>query len=236
MRLANFFFITFILSRAALAAEKPPWSDVYCTIRDNGASLACQNNTGSDTHTMSANDIASFVDQAEVGTHVIVKSKKKYERVFMVDPGAAQFKRLQEIKKNASVSELSRAKNELFLEIEKKLIKLSDDLDSAAASAELVKYDPSIGADKYRREIRDMTAELDGFKKNKEKVCTATPAFENLSKTNASLQKTLSGILVAFNTPGTCMYDYKVFKDRDGAVDLRQLDEVGGKYRESCKK
>ena len=236
MRLGKVFFITFIFSQVAMAAEKQPWSDVYCTIRDNGASLSCQNNTGSNPNTMNANDIAAFIDQAEIGTHVIVKSKKKFERVFQIDASAAQFKRLNEVKKNSSVSEVSRAKNELFLEIEKKLIKLSDDLDAAAASAELVKYDPAIGADKFRREIREMTAELDGFKKNKEKVCTATPAFENLSKTNASLQKTLSGILVAFNTPGTCMYDYKVFKDKDGAVDLRQLDEVGGKYRESCKK
>src|SRR5437868_4084606 len=104
------------------------------------------------------------------------------------------------------------------------MIKISDDIDSQAAAASLVKYDSSIALDKYRRETFSVQSELDGYRKNREKTCTATPAFEQLSRMNSGLQKSLSSILFAFQTPGTCMDDLKVFKDRDGSVDLRQLE------------
>ena len=191
---------------------------------------------GPEKKTMTANDVSIFIDQAEVNTFVTIKSRKRLERVFQIDNKSPQFKKLAEIKKSASVSELSRVKNELFLEIEKKLIKISEDLDAVSNVVDLVKYDPSVGTDHYSREMKEMTDQLEKYKKDKEKICTSTPEFENLSRTNSVLQKTLSGIVLAFNTPGTCMYDFKIFKDKDGSVDLRQLDAVAPKYKEMCKK
>jgi hypothetical protein len=210
-------------------------NEISCTIRDNNTTLNCQW-VGKDRRTMTADDISQFVDQAGVMAYISIKSRKGYERIFQVDASAPSFKRLAEIKKGSSISEVARVKSEVFTEIEKRVIKLSDDLDTSAAAAELIKYDPSIGTDKLRRESRDLAGELEGFRKNREKICTSTPGFENLSKANSSLQLTLSNILYAFQTPGTCMDGYKVFKDRDGSVDLRQLESVPARYKEACKK
>ncbi len=57
-----------------------------------------------------------------------------------------------------------------------------------------------------------------------------------MSRANARLQTTLSNIVYAFQTPDTCMAGYKVFKDKDGAVDLRQLDTAADDYKANCKK
>lgn len=229
--------ITFVAVLGFVSAAKAADdnNDVYCTIKDNGASLSCQW-LGREHKAMTSDEIAAFIDMAASQTYVVVKSKKGFERTFATDPNAPQFKRLADVKRNGSISDVGRIKSEVFLDLERRLIKLSDDMDHAAVSAEFVKYDPSVGTDKMKREQKPLMAELDGFKKNKEKVCTATPAFEQLSKANSRLQNTLSNIVVAFQTPGTCMSDFKIFKDKDGSVDLRQLDTVPGKYAESCKR
>ena len=185
---------------------------------------------------MGPEDIAAFVDQGQIAAYVDIKSRKGMERVFQIDGNAPSYKRLNDIKKTASISEINKAKSDLFNEIEKKIIKLSDELDGQAATAELVLYDNSIPVDKAKRENRSMTAEIEGYRKNRDKICTSTPAFEQISKANASLQQTLSNILFAFQTPSTCLADFKVFKDKDGSVDLRQLDSVVEKYKTQCKK
>lgn len=209
--------------------------EIYCTIRKTGGNLNCQT-TGKERKMMTSEDITNFVDAGEVAAYVVLKGHKGYERVFMIDGRSPQYKRLNEIKKSASMSEIAKAKSDLFNEIEKKLVKLSDELDGQAAGAELVLYDPSIAYDKMKREGRVMVTELEGYRKNKEKVCTNTPAFETMSKANSKLQTTLSNILVAFQTPDSCMADYKVFKDKDGSVDLRQLDTVSDHFKQSCRK
>lgn len=211
-------------------------SELYCTIRDSGINLNCQWSVNGGKRMMSSDDLSVFIDQASVSAFITVKSKAGFERLFSVDSKAEQFKKLSDVKKNAAMSEVSRYKNDLFVEIEKKLIKLSDDLDSQAAAANLVKYDSSLALEKYRRETFATSAELEGYRQNREKVCSSTPAFEQISRTNANLQKSLSGILFAFQTSGSCMDEFKVFKDKDGSVDLRQLDGVPEKFLEKCKK
>lgn len=211
-------------------------NEIYCKIRDSGINLNCQWVTKDGKKAMQADDLAVFVDMASVNGYVTVKSKAGFERTYQIDANADQFKKLSEVKKSAALSEISRYKNELFVEIEKKLIKLSDDLDSQAAAANLVKYDSSIALDKYRRDTQSVYDELDGYRKNREKVCSSTPAFEQISRANSSLQKSLSGILYAFQSPSSCMDDFKVFKDKDGSVDLRQLDGLPEKFIEKCKK
>jgi hypothetical protein len=209
--------------------------EIYCTIRDSGGSLNCQV-LGKVRKAMNADDIANFVDQGQVAAFVTLKSRKGMERTFQIDNKAPQYKRLAEIKKTASISEIGRAKADLFAEIEKKLIKLSDEMDGQAATAELVMYDPSITYDKNKREFKPLMDELEGYRKNREKVCTSTPAFEQVSRANSRLQTTLSNIIYAFQSPDSCMAGYKVFKDKDGAVDLRQLDKVADEFKMNCKK
>lgn len=213
-----------------------PLTELYCVIRDSGINLNCQWVVKDGKKAMQADDLPVFIDLASVNAYVTVKSKAGYERTFLVDSNSEQFKKLNEVKRAAALSEISRFKNELFMEIEKKLIKLSDELDSQAAAASLVKYDSSIALDKFRREYHGVSSELEGYRKNREKVCTSTPAFEQISRANSGLQKSLSEILFAFQTPGSCMDGFKVFKDKDGSVDLRQLTGVSEKIIEKCKK
>lgn len=222
------------MAQIAQAAAEP--SEIYCTIRETGSSLACQWLTKEGRKTMGPDDISSYIDAGQGVAFLTLKSRRGLERTFMIDGAAPQYKKLNETKRTASISEINKAKSELFNEIEKRSIKLSDELDARAAAAELVKYDSSIANDKFKREAHAMTEELDGYRKNRDRVCNSTPAFEQMSKANASLQQSLSNILYAFQTPDTCMSDFKVFKDKDGSVDLRQIEGVGKKFVEQCKK
>ncbi|MBX3022263.1 MAG: hypothetical protein KF799_11375 [Bdellovibrionales bacterium] len=225
-----------LLAIAALGATAAQAQvEIYCKLRSGGSALECQS-TGKDKRVMTAEDITNFVDAGEVAAFITLKSKKGIERTYMLDPKAPQYKRLGEVKRNSSISEIAKAKTDLFNEIEKRVIETSDKLDAQASTAELVLWDPGLSYDKFHREQRTMVAELDGYRKNRDKVCTSTPAFEQVSKANSKLQQTLSNIVFAFQTPGTCMSSFKVFKDRDGSIDLRQLDGVSDQYRESCKK
>jgi hypothetical protein len=232
-RQLRFSLVILSLVTGQLALAEP--LEVYCTIRSNGANLNCQV-LGRERKVMNAEDISNFIDAGEVAAYVTLKSRKGLERTFMVDGRSPQYKRLNDVKKSASISEINKAKSDLFNEIEKKVIKLSDELDGQAATAELVLYDPSIAYEKAKRDSRTMNAELEAYRKNKDKNCSSTPAFDQVSKTNAKLQQTLSNILYAFQSPDTCMSDYKVFKDRDGSVDLRQLDTVSDFFKSNCRK
>lgn len=210
-------------------------TEISCTIRDTGGNLNCQW-VGKERKVMNAEDISNFIDAANVAAYVTLKSRKGMERTYKIDGNSPQYKRLNDLKRSSSISEISTSKSALFGDIEKRLIKLSDELDGQAAAAELVLYDQSIALEKIKRENRSMTANLEAFNKNRDQACTSTPAFERVSKANNSLQLTLSDMVSAFQTPGTCLADFKVFKDKDGSVDLRQLSSVGERYRSSCKK
>ena len=220
-------------SLLTIAQERPV--DINCVIRESGQNLNCIW-VGKEKKTMSPEDVASYIDNAAVYAYITVKSRKGFERTFQPDPNSAPFRKLSEIKKAGSISEVSRAKLDLFADIEKKVIKLSDDLDAQALTADLVKFDASVTAEKLKRIVHDQDKELELNRNNKEKLCTTTPQFEALTKTNQSMQTALSNILVAFQTGGTCMDSFKVFKDKDGTVDLRQLEGVGKAFTDNCKK
>ena len=229
------FFIGSLLTAAwALNAAAEP-VEIYCMIRGNGANLNCQTQ-GKEKKVMGADDITNFVDAGEVAAYITLKSRRGVERTFQVDPKAPQYKRLADVKRSASISEIAKAKTDLFNDIEKKVIKTSDELDAQAAAAELILWDPGLMYDKAHREQRGIASELEGYRKTRDKVCTSTPAFEQVSKANAKLQATLSNIVFTFQTPSTCMASYKIFKDRDGSIDLRQLDSVADQYKENCKR
>lgn len=229
-------FILLILSVLFVRTSFADAVELYCTIRSSGGNLNCQQMVGKERKVMTPEDITNFVDAGEVAAYITLKSRKGIERTFLVDPKASQYRRLNDIKRVAAISDIAKAKSDLFGEIEKKVIKLSDELDGQAAAAELILYDSGITYDKLKREQRSTLAELDSYRKNKDKMCTTTPAFEQVSKANGRLQQTLSNIVYAFQSPDTCMAEYKVFKDHDGAIDLRQLDTVGDYFKKECKK
>ncbi len=207
--------------------------ELYCNIK--GANLVCQI-LGRDRKVMNPEDVANFIDLSESNSYITVKSRKGYERTFMVDGKSQPFKRMNDVKNSGSTSEVASAKTNLFNDIEKKTIKLADELDGQAAAAEFVLYDPSVTYDKAKREARDLTTEVEGYRKNRDKMCTSTPAYEALTKASGRLQQTLSNIVYAWQTPGTCMDTYKIYRDRDGSIDLRQLDSSVDHYKTECKK
>lgn len=235
MKRSILFFTTIILAAAGTmaSAESQPM-EIYCTIRSSGANLTCQV-LGKERKVMTAEDITNFIDAGEVAAYITLKSRKGFERSYLIDAKAPQYKRLSDIKKSASISEIAKAKSDLFNEIEKKVIKISDEQDGQNAAAELVLPDSTLTYDKFKREQRMANAELEGYRKNKDKVCTTTPAFENMSKANQRLQQTLSNLIYAFQSPDSCMFGYKVFKDKDGTVDLRQLDTASDHFKSNCK-
>ncbi len=233
MRRTSHLIASLVLIGLASTANAGPM-EIYCTIKNT--SIACQIAGDKERKVMSAEDISRFIDESEVASYVTLKSAKGYERTFMVDGKSAPFSRLRDIKNKGSMSEIAAEKTKLFSELEKKLIQLSTELDGKAQAAEFVLWDPSVTFEKSKREARDMQTELDGYRKNRDKVCTSTPAYEALSKGNARLQQTLSNIVYSWQTPGTCMSTYKIFKDKEGAVDLRQLDSSIEHYKNECKK
>ena len=232
IRILGSFLISVGVSQVAFADPL----EIYCTIRENSPNLTCQWTGKGERKTLGPEDISTFVDAGESLAYMTLKSRKGMERTYMISGSSPQYKRLADVKKKASISEVNKAKGDLFNEIEKKIIEISDNLDAKAAAMDLIKYDPSVANDKFKRESFTLNGELDSYKKNREKICTSTPAFEQMSKANASLQQSLSNILYAFQAPDSCMSDFKIFKDKDGTVDLRQLDGVSKKFTEQCKK
>lgn len=208
--------------------------EIYCNIVNNGANLSCQV-IGAERKVMGPEDTTSFVDAGEVVAYVTLKSRKGMERTFLIDGKSPQYRKLAEIKRNGSISEIAKAKTDLFAEIEKRAIKTSDNLDNQALTAELILYDPSITLEKLKTQSRKTMDELQAYRENKEKACTSTPAYENITRANARFRQTLSNFVQAFATPETCMSEFKVFKDKDGSVDLRQLNNAVDYYRDSCK-
>lgn len=228
--LAATFSMTAMSAMTATAAVAPP--ELSCTIK--GSSMSCQI-VGKDRRVMDSDDVSRFIDASDSGAYLVLKSRKGMERTFMIDSRSAQFKKLRDIKNSASMSDIATAKAALFNELEKKVIKLSDDLDAQSGTAEFVLWDPSIGFEKARKEARDLQTEVDGFRKNRDSVCTTTPAFEAVTKSSARLQQSLSQIVLSWQTPGTCMSTYSIYKGGDGAVDLRQVDSAADFYKSHCK-
>ncbi len=223
-----------LLSSSGFAA-KEQLVEIVCSIRDTGTSLNCVW-LGREKKAMTSDDVQAFVDQANVYAYITVKSRKGHERSFMPDPNSAQFKKLADIRKNGSISEISRAKLDLFAEIEKKTIKLADDLDAQSLTADLIKFDASVTTGKYKRELKFAKEDLESLQSNKGALCVATPEYESKMKVASTLQSTVSTLLNAFQTPGTCMDKLTVKKDKDGKVDVSQFEGLAQSYVESCKK
>jgi hypothetical protein len=164
------------LSSSALAQVEA--SEIYCTIRETGAHLNCQWVGKEARRSMTPEETAQFIDKAQVAAYMSVRSRRGMERVFMVDADSVPFKKLAEMKRTGSISEIARAKFDLFAEIERKAIKISDDLDAQNSTMELVKYDSSIATDKYKRELRHMDQELVNLKAELDQRSASNKAYE----------------------------------------------------------
>ena len=149
---------------ASIAQADVDPAEIYCTIREEGSHLNCQWVGKEVRRSMTPEETAQFIDRAQVAGYISVKSRKGLERAFLVDADSQAFKRLNDTKRSGSISEIAEAKLKLFSEIEKKAIRISDDLDAQTATADLLKFDPSVGLEKDRRDLRRLDAEVVSLK------------------------------------------------------------------------
>ncbi len=224
--LLAFFLTVFVLPNAHAM-------EVSCAFSSGGKSLSCQITTPP-RRVMHPEDIGEFLEAKEI--FVTLVGASKVTRIFQIDRNAPEFKHLEDLHKSGSISEIEAGKLALFAEIERKLIETSNKLDAAKNEAKLVLYDSSITYEKLNGDRVTRDAEIAALRKGKEQACMTLPAVEKISNANSKLQQALSNILYAFQTPDSCMAGFKVFKDRDGTVDLRQLNDVSTQFRSQCTK
>lgn len=214
------------LCLAATAFAETTMPELFCMINDAGEGLTCQYKDKRDsTKAFDDNDIISFMDRANGGAFMTVKSKRGFERTFEVDPQSAPFKRLRSAKKDQSVSEIARLKLELYTDLEKKAIQVSDGLDTVFIQSDMLKYDPAIENDKCKMDMK-VYSTGSNYEKN----------LESISAENKALSIYLTSMLKAFKEPGSCMGDYKIDVAPDGSVELSQLQGLSQAFRNRCKK
>lgn len=187
---------------AASPNAKAEGADVFCTIRSQGAHLDCLWSDKDVRRKMTSQDISNFIDQAQTSAYITVKSRAGNERIFQIDPEATSFKHLRTIEKTASISDIIKAKSELFNEIEARLVKLSEDLDSQASAAGLVKYDPSIAVDYAKLEKRGLVQEVEGYRKNDANYVKAQQRAATDSNTIDLLVRPKNRLSVNYSTVG----------------------------------
>jgi hypothetical protein len=211
-------------SSSAFAERLIP--ELFCTIADAGQNLNCQYKDKRDsTRAFGDQDIIAFIDKAMDGAFMTVRSKRGFERTFEVDPGSAPFKNLRDARKSEGVSNLARIKLDLFSELEKKAIQISDGLDTVFVQTDLLKYDPAVANDKCKMDMKLFTSGAT-YEKN----------LETLTAENKALAIYLTSLIKAFKEPGSCLDDYKVEVAQDGSVELSQLQGLSQAFKNRCKK
>lgn len=205
-------------------ADSPP--ELFCSINSNGQGLSCQfKDKRNSSKVFSDDDIGAFIEKTSTGGYMTIKSKRGFERTFEIDPAAAEFKKLKEAKKASTASELAGLKLEIFSEIEKKAIQISDGLDTIFVQSDLLKYDPAVATDKCKLDMR-VNAAGNSYEKN----------IETLQSENKALAVFLTSLIKAFKDPSSCMSDFKLEVSADGSVDLSQLQGLAQAFRNHCKK
>jgi hypothetical protein len=214
------------LSIAASAFAEATIPELFCMINDSGEGLTCQYKDKRDSSkSFDDSDIISFMDRANSGAFMTVKSKRGFERTFEIDPQSAPFKRLRNAKKDLSVSDTARMKLDVYTDLEKKAIQISDGLDTVFIQSDMLKYDPAVANDKCKMDMKVYNSGQN-YEKN----------IESISAENKALSIYLTSILKAFKEPGSCMGDYKIDVASDGSVELSQLQGLSQAFRNRCKR
>jgi hypothetical protein len=213
-----------LIALPALAAKEEAIPELSCSIAENGSSLGCQYVKGTERKIFVDRDIAPFIDRASLGAYLTVKSKRGFERTYEIDPGASIFKKLSDLKKAGSAAEVGRQKLDIFSEIERKAIQVSDGLDTIFIQSDLLKYDPSIASNKCRSDMR-VYGDRGALEKN----------LEALSEENKALSVYLTGLISVFREKGSCLADFNLSVSDDGTVDLSQVQALAKAFRQKCK-
>lgn len=212
-----------LISQTALAADVLP--ELFCSITESSG-LRCQyKDKKNSSRAFSDLDVTDFITKSAAGGYITVKSKRGFERTFEVDPSYVQFKKITEKRDSAGTTELARMKLDLFSEMEKKAVQISDGLDTIFVQSDLLKYDPSIAIDKCRLDMKASTSGT-AYEKN----------VESLQAENKALGVFLTGLIKAFKDPTSCLSDFKIHVTSDGSIDLEQLQGLSQAFKNRCKK
>ncbi len=224
-RILTFLSVVGIACSTAMAhADVAP--ELFCVINKAGEGLNCQYKDRRDsTKEFADDDIINFIDRANVGAFMTIRGKRGFERTFEVDPAATPFKKLRDAKANSSVSEMARLKLELYTDLEKKAIQISDGLDTVFIQSDLLKYDPAVASDKCKMDMKVYSSQAT-YERN----------LESLTAENKALSIYLTSMLKAFKEQGSCLGDYKIDVSADGSVELSQLQGIAQAFRNRCKK
>ncbi|MBS1985063.1 MAG: hypothetical protein JST16_12910 [Bdellovibrionales bacterium] len=220
------------------ADQLPPGraAELFCKIREKASVLDCQYFDGAKKRTLTDQDIIDFVDHASVDAYLTLVSRKGLERTLRIDPGYANFKKLSEVQKVGSASEIARTKFELFTEIERRVVKISDELDSALAQQFLIKFDPYITNEKYRRELQVITNEAIHGVESAAGSCATENQLATIAQDNRVLGAQLMALVNAFRSPDSCLSDYPMNVGADGSVDIEALKALPQAFSERCHK
>jgi hypothetical protein len=220
-------FLLMALGPVTRAHGEESAAELFCTISENGQNLVCQTRDRKNgSKTFADQDILSFIDRSSSGgAYITVKSKKGFERTFEIDPAAAPFVRYRDSVKSAVSSEIAKIKLDIFTEIEKKAVQVSNELDKVIVHSDILKYDPSIATDKCKSAMRalDSGASFD-------------KSLESLKTENRVLSFQLTSLIKAFEEPNTCMTGVKLEVTSDGSIDANSLENLPRAFRARCKR
>lgn len=211
-------------------------AELFCNIRKESATLNCQYFNGQTKRPLTDQDIIDFVDRASVSAYLTVESRAEHERTLAIDPSYANFKSLADTIKSGSASEIARAKFDIFAEIEKRVIKISDDLDTSLSAQNFIKYDPSVTNDKYRRELEFVTGQTIQGIKSAATNCATEQQLATLASDNRALSTELTRIVNAMRSPTSCLGDQPFQVQPDGSMDLNEVKNLSLAFTDKCRK
>ena len=211
--------------------------ELFCSLHKTGKALDCYYSDGKTKKVLNDQDLLEFINAANKGVYVTVRSKKGYERVYFLDPNGTEFKNFYKIQKSPTVSmrELGQAKYAVFAAIEEKVIKISNSLDAASPS-ELVTTDPAFAYLKFKNQLIALKTEKDEIEKSCEKYKNSD-VEKNLE---AALQEKrvythyLSLLVKTMSEPGSCTETFKLKPNEDGSISLDGLNDLSSLFQQKC--
>ena len=208
-------------------AYKPPL-EMMCTVQNEKA-LHCVYDDGTTRKILNDQDLIAFINQANKGAYVTVKSRKGFERVFFIDPNGAEFKTFYRVQKTPGISmrEVGQAKYAIFAAIENKAITISKTLDSGG-TLPLVNADPANAYYQYKDQLKTLKKEKDDLDLSYQKLKESS-SEKNLE---AALQEKqyfshyLSDLVKLLGETGSCAEEFQLKPGADGSVNLDHLNDL----------
>ena len=218
-------------------AYKPPL-EMMCTVQNEKA-LHCVYDDGTTRKVLNDQDLIAFINQANKGAYVTVKSRKGFERVFFIDPNGAEFKTFYRVQKTPGISmrEVGQAKYAVFAAIENKAITISKTLDSGGALP-LVNADPANAYYQYKDQLKALKKEKDDLDLSYQKLKESS-SEKNLE---AALQEKqyfshyLSDLVKLLGETGSCAEEFQLKPGADGSVNLDHLNDLAPIFQKKCHK